>query len=120
MEKQGIVTILGSGSKRTKDASLQRTLSADMSSKKWLAQNGFSPMKKIESSEKISVSLAYSSSSSSEGEEDYEERKEQVEGPGQFDMWTCGALFRYFLSKRRQVTKENRRFEVKLKRHSFS
>jgi len=43
MEKQGIVTILGSDSERTKDASLQRTLSrADMSSNKWLAQNGFS------------------------------------------------------------------------------
>jgi len=55
MEKQGIVTILGSDSERTKDASLQRTLSADMSSKKWLAQNGFSPMKKIASSEEFSV-----------------------------------------------------------------
>jgi hypothetical protein len=54
----------------------------------WLAQNGFSPMKKIASSENFSVSLAYSSSSSSEGEEDYEERKEQVEGRGQFDMWS--------------------------------
>jgi hypothetical protein len=116
MEKQGIVTILGLGSKRTKDASLQRTLSADMSSKKWPAQNGFSPMKKIESSEKFSVSLAYSSSSSSEGEEDYEERKEQVEGRGQFDMWSSIS----YISKRRQVSKENRRFVVKLKRHSFS
>jgi len=40
-----------------------------MSSKKWLAQNGFSPMKKIASSEIFFVSLAYSSSSSSEGED---------------------------------------------------
>jgi hypothetical protein len=74
-----------------------------MSSKKWLAQNGFSPMKKIASFEKISVSLAYSSLSSSEGEdysskkkkgeEDYEERKEHVEGRGQFDTSICGALF---------------------------
>jgi len=69
MEKQGIVTILGSDSERTKDASLQRILSTDMSSKKWLAQNGFSPMKKIASSEIFFVSLAYSSSSSSEGED---------------------------------------------------
>jgi hypothetical protein len=45
-------------------------------------------MKKIESSENFSVSLAYSSSSSSEGEEDYEESKEQVEGRGRFDMWS--------------------------------
>jgi hypothetical protein len=41
--------------KKPKDASLQRTLSAYVSSKKWLAQNGFSPMKKIASSEEFSV-----------------------------------------------------------------
>jgi hypothetical protein len=87
VEKQGIVTILGSDCERTKAASLRRTLSADMSSKKWLAQNGFSPMKKIASSERISASLA-DSSSSSEGEEDYEERKEKLEGREQFDMWS--------------------------------
>ncbi|XP_059430333.1 protein FAF-like, chloroplastic [Corylus avellana] len=87
VEKQGIVTILGSDCERTKAASLRRTLSADMSSKKWLAQNGFSLMKKIASSERISVSLA-DSSSSSEGEEDEEERKEKMEGREQFDMWS--------------------------------
>jgi hypothetical protein len=87
VEKQGIVTILGSDCERTKAASLRRTLSADMSSKKWLAQNGFSLMKKIASSERISVSLA-DSSSSSEGEEDEEERKEKMEGRAQFDMWS--------------------------------
>ncbi|KAF5447409.1 hypothetical protein F2P56_032963 [Juglans regia] len=87
MGKQGIVTILRSDSERTKAASLRRTLSADMSSKKWLAQNGFSPMRKNASSDQLSVSLA-DSSSSSEGEEDYEERKEQLEGRGQFNTWS--------------------------------
>ncbi|KAG2670654.1 hypothetical protein I3760_14G095900 [Carya illinoinensis] len=96
MEKQGIVTILRSDCERTKAASLRRTLSADMSSRKWLAQNGFSQtMKKIASSEQLLVSLADSSSSS--GEEDCEERKDQLEGkqqkeelekPGQFDTWS--------------------------------
>lgn len=87
MEKQGIVTILGSDCERTKAASLRRTLSADMSSKKWLAQNGFSPLKKIASSRELSVSLA-DSSSSSEGEEDYGEGKEQLLGRGQFHIWS--------------------------------
>ncbi|XP_055832410.1 protein FAF-like, chloroplastic [Solanum dulcamara] len=56
--KQGIVSILGSESdKRNKGAgaSIRRTLSADMSSKKWLSQNGFSPMKKIASSKELDV-----------------------------------------------------------------
>lgn len=56
--KQGIVSILGSESdKRNKGAgaSIRRTLSADMSSKKWLSQNGFSPMKKISSSKELDV-----------------------------------------------------------------
>lgn len=45
--KQGIVTILGAD---CKPSSLRRTLSADMSSKKWLQQNGFfsSPTKQSE------------------------------------------------------------------------
>ncbi|KAI3450779.1 hypothetical protein Pfo_007444 [Paulownia fortunei] len=79
--KQGIVTILRSDCERSKAASIRRTLSADMSSKKWLAQNGFfSPMKKIVSSE-VLVLPADSSSSSSEGEEEYDER------PGPDDVW---------------------------------
>ncbi|KAF3965870.1 hypothetical protein CMV_009977 [Castanea mollissima] len=110
--KQGIVSILGSDEfeQRTRASSLRRTLSADMSSRKWLAQNGFSPMKKIASSEELCFSIAdsSSSSSSSEGEEDYEERKgrgghaniwslikeekkqsEQLEKQtGQFDIWS--------------------------------
>ncbi|KAK9279809.1 hypothetical protein L1049_013491 [Liquidambar formosana] len=61
-QKQGIVSILGSDvCERGKAASLRRTLSADMSSKKWLAQHGFSPMKKIASSEQFLVSIADSS-----------------------------------------------------------
>ncbi|KAL0459988.1 UNVERIFIED_CONTAM: protein FAF-like, chloroplastic [Sesamum latifolium] len=71
--KQGIVTILGSDCERSKAKSIRRTLSADMSSKKWLQQNGFfSPVKKMSCS---------SSSSSSESEEEYEKI------PGQDDVW---------------------------------
>ena len=85
-KKQGIVSILGSDNERpTKAASLRRTLSADMSSKKWLTQHGFSPLKKSASSEEFPVSIL--DSSSEEGEEDYEERKE-TEARGQFDIWT--------------------------------
>ncbi|XWS52786.1 hypothetical protein CRYUN_Cryun11dG0102200 [Craigia yunnanensis] len=85
-KKQGIVSILGSDTERpAKAASLRRTLSADMSSKKWLTQHGFSPLKKIASSEEFPVSII--DSSSEEGEEDYEERKE-TETRGQFDIWT--------------------------------
>nr|WNA16463.1 chloroplast FAF-like protein [Sesamum indicum] len=70
--KQGIVTILGSDCERSKAKSIRRTLSADMSSKKWLQQNGFfSPVKK----------MSCSSSSSSESEEEYEKI------PGQDDVW---------------------------------
>ncbi|KAK6163654.1 hypothetical protein DH2020_000518 [Rehmannia glutinosa] len=70
--KQGIVTILSSDC--NKSASIRRTLSADMSSKIWLQQNGFfQPIKKIVSSS--------SSSSSESGEDEYEET------PGQDDVW---------------------------------
>lgn len=84
-EKQGIVTILGpSDSERTKAASLRRTLSADMSSKRWLAQHGFFPMKKIASSEELSASIDTqdNTSSSSEDEDRYQERK------GKFLIWS--------------------------------
>ncbi|XP_016494373.1 protein FAF-like, chloroplastic [Nicotiana tabacum] len=65
--KQGIVSILGSESERGKSsaASIRRTFSADMSSKQWLAQNGFfSPMKKIASSKDLAVVSAADHSSS--------------------------------------------------------
>lgn len=85
IEKQGIVSILRSDCDINKAASLRRTLSADMSSKKWLAQNGFafSPMKKIASSEELAISAADHSSSSSlsEGEDELKIR------PGQDDVW---------------------------------
>ncbi|KAL3335886.1 hypothetical protein AABB24_031884 [Solanum stoloniferum] len=56
--KQGIVSILGTDTEKGNKgvaASIRRTLSADMSSKKWLSQNGFSPMKKIASSKELDV-----------------------------------------------------------------
>ncbi|XP_022730935.1 protein FAF-like, chloroplastic [Durio zibethinus] len=87
-KKQGIVSILGpdTNQRPSKAASLRRTLSADMSSKKWLTQHGFSPLKKIASSDEFPVSII--DSSSEEGDEDYEERKETEEARGQFDIWT--------------------------------
>ncbi|CAA2969331.1 Hypothetical predicted protein [Olea europaea subsp. europaea] len=79
IEKQGILTILGSDIKPI--ASLRKTLSADMSSKKWLLQNGVFSMKKIASSEELVINGAYSSSSS-ESEEEYDENI-----PGQNEIW---------------------------------
>ncbi|CAK8575739.1 unnamed protein product [Lathyrus sativus] len=54
-QKQGIVTILNCNSDTSfTPPSLRRTLSADMSSKKWLSQNGSSKtIKKISSSENL-------------------------------------------------------------------
>lgn len=83
-QKQGIVTILGCDSDTTKNtasgaSSLRRALSADMSSKKWFSQNG--SMKKIASSEQL-LQLhpkTFADSSSSEGEDDYEEETKGVE-----------------------------------------
>ncbi|XP_030551027.1 protein FAF-like, chloroplastic [Rhodamnia argentea] len=83
-EKQGIVFILGSDCERPKNASLRRTLSADMSSRKWLAQNGFSPIKKTASSEELLASIADSSSFS---EEDDNHAQKDGEGRGQLDIW---------------------------------
>ncbi|GMN46905.1 hypothetical protein TIFTF001_016083 [Ficus carica] len=84
-EKQGIVVaILGSDDGERVRAGLRRTLSADMSSKKWLAENGFfSPMKKIASSEELSLPALNSFSSSDEEEEE----EEDMNRPGQFDIW---------------------------------
>lgn len=80
--KPGIGTILTSDCERTKNSSLRRTLSADMSSKKWLELNGFfSPAKKIASSEELGNSVESSSVSSSEDEQGYEKC------PGQDEVW---------------------------------
>ncbi|XVF69276.1 hypothetical protein PTKIN_Ptkin11bG0068100 [Pterospermum kingtungense] len=80
-KRQGIVSILEADTERVpaKAASLRRTLSADMSSKKWLSQHGFSPLKKIASSKEFPVSIIDSSS---------EEGEEETEAPSQFDIWT--------------------------------
>ncbi|XP_047321632.1 protein FAF-like, chloroplastic [Impatiens glandulifera] len=76
-EKQGIVSILLSEPTQAKIAtsSLRRNLSADMSSAKWLPQNGLSSsMKKIASSEQLAISL-----------EDNQDDEEKV--PEQDDVW---------------------------------
>ncbi|KAL8057915.1 hypothetical protein ABFX02_04G214700 [Erythranthe guttata] len=90
--KQGIVTILGSDSchgNKPGGASIRRTLSADMSSKKWLQQNGFySPaVKKIPSSSSSPPSPPPSSSSSSSSSSESEEEYEEITAPGQDDVW---------------------------------
>lgn len=81
---QGIVPIDGLSSRRT--------FSADMSSKKWLAE--YLPLKKIASSEQIStMSLPREEDSSSiaaaEVEQSQEESKEHVESRGEFDIWSA-------------------------------
>ncbi|KAK4255300.1 hypothetical protein QN277_008315 [Acacia crassicarpa] len=115
-QKQGIVTILNSDSEKNRafsssSSSLRRSLSADMSSKQWLSQNGFfSPMmKKAVSSQKLSHSDGADScysSSESESSDDCEERRKDLddetiwsaiqkdknkeidEKPGAFDIWS--------------------------------
>ncbi|CAL0333948.1 unnamed protein product [Lupinus luteus] len=111
-KKQGIVTILGSNCGDTnttsEHSSLRRTLSADMSSHKWLSHQ---TMKKVPSSDQImqhsssssSKTIADSLSSSSSSEDEAEAEKERLEiwssiqrnkkaekekgGTGAFDMW---------------------------------
>lgn len=96
IHKQGIVSILGfdGHEKTTKAAPLRRTLSADMSSKRWLAENGvpFGPtMKKIASSEQIAWSeqIMNDSSSSEEDEEECEANRKGEENPRRLDIWTA-------------------------------
>lgn len=102
--KQGIGTILASDCEITKNSSLRRTLSADMSSKKWLEHNGFfSPVKKIASSEEQGNSVESLSVSSSEDEQGYEKCPWQdevwasimshkvgngIQKPEQMDVWS--------------------------------
>ncbi|KAJ0266547.1 hypothetical protein HA466_0005330 [Hirschfeldia incana] len=83
-KQQGIVTILGTGdcnipSNTSSAPSLRRTFSADLSSKNWVSQNGFSPMKRVSSSEKLRTFVADSHSS---GEEEQDE-----ESRSGFDIW---------------------------------
>lgn len=93
-KNQGIGSILGSGNcderSTNSSSSLRRTLSADhMSSTKWLTQHGFSPMKKIASSEEFSICSITDSSSSEDDEEEEEDGDEtnDDEPRGQFDIW---------------------------------
>ncbi|KAK7263474.1 hypothetical protein RJT34_31065 [Clitoria ternatea] len=104
MMKQGIITILDSN-RVSVSPSLRRTLSADMSSKKWLSQNIASSEQQLLHYKTIADSL----SSSSEEEEDEEtkkleaeaererleiwssiqrNKKEEQEKVGPFDIWT--------------------------------
>lgn len=72
MIKQGIVAILNSDGGGRSEGSIRRTLSADMSSKKWLEQNGM--MKKVVSSQEL-MKLPVSVSDSSDEEEEEEKQK---------------------------------------------
>ncbi|PPE00447.1 hypothetical protein GOBAR_DD02543 [Gossypium barbadense] len=91
--KQGIGSILGSDAETPAAASLRRTLSADMSSKKWLNQHG-SPLKKIASSQEFPPPSIIDSSS--------EEAEEDCEAPGQTDIWT---LIQQEKNKKKQLEK---------------
>ncbi|PWA71430.1 hypothetical protein CTI12_AA281700 [Artemisia annua] len=85
-QMQGIVSILDNPEKTTRAASLRRTLSADMSSKRWLADNGMPvtpTMKKISSSEHIA------SFSSSESDEECEMTGKGDQNPTRVDIWTA-------------------------------
>lgn len=94
---QGIVSILGSECDQgTQAPSLRRTFSADMSSRQWLARNGFSfsPMKRISSSEEL-TNKKNGSSSSYEGNKEPGPDKvlrliqshKKAENPNQVDIW---------------------------------
>ena len=96
VQNQGILTVLGSENVRNEATSrslrLRRTLSADLSSKKPVPQNGFTPMKRIASSEDLPQSKTIPDTSSFE--EDYDNFKQdnkrqesEEERPGQVDIW---------------------------------
>lgn len=82
MERPGIFSILGTedsrGPRPAEATSFRRTLSADMSSKTWLAQNGFKhpAMKKIASSDQLAI-MSVLGSSSEEGRIKDENNKKQ-------------------------------------------
>lgn len=84
VQKQGILTIMGSENRASVPSlRLRRTLSADMSSKKWLSQNGFAPMKRISSSEELSQSKR-----DDHDDNEHDEQRKDLEQPGQFDIWS--------------------------------
>ncbi|CAA7061127.1 unnamed protein product [Microthlaspi erraticum] len=107
-KQQGIVTILGGAdcdipSNTLSAPSLRRTFSADLSSKNWVTQNGFSPMKRISSSEKLRAFATDEKTGDAEAEEgsrsgvdiwaqiqqDKNKKKEEEEiEPGQSDVWS--------------------------------
>ncbi|KAK9122929.1 hypothetical protein Sjap_012531 [Stephania japonica] len=72
---KGLGTILGAPDHpRSSASSLRRTLSADMSSKKWLAQNGFSPIKKTSSTDHLHVDNS---------------NRSDLDQPSQLDIWNA-------------------------------
>lgn len=94
-EKQGIISILGTNSRGPKPpaaASLRRTLSADMSSKKWLADNGFNKppaIKRMSSSAQLSfVSSAFDHQSSSSEEQAEELAGKKIDQNPKQDLWS--------------------------------
>lgn len=88
-EKQGIVSILGSNCRGTKPpaaASFRRTLSADMSSKNWLTENGFNKptsIKRISSSAQLSLISGFDHQSSSS-----EDQEEEIDQNPKQDLWS--------------------------------
>ncbi|XP_058089698.1 protein FAF-like, chloroplastic [Magnolia sinica] len=80
MKVRGIGSILGFSEEKQriseKRESLRRTFSADMSSKKWLAQNLPLELRKTASSEELKL------------ESDKEKRRGEMETPGKLDIWS--------------------------------
>lgn len=89
-EELGIGSILTE--KQSSRPSLRRTFSADMSSKKWIAESGLT---KVLSSKELSVappddnSSSYSSSSEEEDDHVEQRKKDMFERPSQIDLWSA-------------------------------
>lgn len=78
--KQGITSILASDYERPKTASLRRTLSADMSSRKWIAQNSLYEEHRLDD---IADSPA-----DGPAEDEQEDGGEYSESKSQFNIWS--------------------------------
>ncbi|KAF8064778.1 hypothetical protein N665_1167s0010 [Sinapis alba] len=89
-QQQGIVTILDGISSNTSSApSLRRTFSADLSSKNWVSQNGFSPTKRISSSEKLHALVADDDEESRSGFDIWAQiQQDKSKEPDQTDVWS--------------------------------
>lgn len=99
MQEQGIMSIFGSETERnrvfaatsdtTDSPRLRRTLSADLSSKKWLSQNGFTPMKRISSSEDLSLPFEEEKKEVESSEAVWSSIQRDKNKKDQDSIWSC-------------------------------